>query len=311
MRPLNLTDERFAASVNLDAVRESLSSRLPTVVSTVLPEVDSTNSWLSERLRVGRLADLGSGDVGDLRPLQLLVWAHHQSAGRGRLGRAWVSAPGSSLTFSVALGMGRQDLSGLSLAVGVLLAESLEQLAAGQCDGDAEHSHFKVWLKWPNDLVAGAADSGGWRAKLGGILIETVPTQEGRACVVGVGVNLERLTGAMSPSYGATSLSDFGFQFDVAAHLPVMANALFAGLNEFDASGFKSFAARFASRNALLGLRVQTSSSDCPEGRVIGVGPGGALLVCPDEDSSVPHEITSGEVSIRPVISVPVQGQYT
>jgi BirA family biotin operon repressor/biotin-[acetyl-CoA-carboxylase] ligase len=311
MSPLNPTEQRFSASVNVDALRQSLSACLPTVMSTVLLEVGSTNSWLSDRLRDGGLADLSSADMGVFSPVQRLVWAHHQSAGRGRQGRAWVSAPGCSLTFSVAFGMSRQDLSGLSLAVGVVVAESLEQLAARQRHDGVEHSHFKVWLKWPNDLVAGAADSGGWRAKLGGVLIETVPTQQGRACIVGVGVNLERLSGEVSASYGATSLSELGLHFDVAAHLPLMAKALFAGLCEFDVSGFSPFAARFASRNALLGLRVHTSSSDCPVGWVRGVGSGGALLLGRDEDSSLRHEITSGEVSIRPVMGVGAQGQRT
>ena len=73
-------------------------------------------------------------------PEGLVVTTEHQTAGRGRLGRSWHSAAGDSLTFSLALPYAPADWSGLSLAVGVALADALDP------EGHA------IGLKWPNDL---------------------------------------------------------------------------------------------------------------------------------------------------------------
>src|SRR5688500_2328141 len=101
----------------------------------------------------------------------VLLVAERQTAGRGRMGRAWQSAPGDSLTFSLGLPLAPADWAGLSLAVGVSVAESL---------------HPAVRLKWPNDLWVDDR-------KLGGILIETASFGEGaggRYAVIGVGINV-------------------------------------------------------------------------------------------------------------------------
>jgi BirA family biotin operon repressor/biotin-[acetyl-CoA-carboxylase] ligase len=77
--------------------------------------------------------------------------AERQSAGRGRLGRAWESTPGASLTFSLAWPFAAGiDLSGLSLAVGVALAEALDPRPGAA---------LRIGLKWPNDLWLVAAPS--------------------------------------------------------------------------------------------------------------------------------------------------------
>ena len=70
-----------------------------------------------------------------------LLVAERQTAGRGRHGRPWRSTPGASLTFSLAWPLTRADLSGLSLAVGVALADALDATATP-----------RIGLKWPNDL---------------------------------------------------------------------------------------------------------------------------------------------------------------
>src|SRR5574343_1391221 len=84
-----------------------------------LAECDSTNSELMRR------ADRGA-------PSGTVIVADRQSAGRGRRGRSWLSAPESSLTFSLLWRFNGPpgQLAGLSLAVGVALARSLERLGA-------------------------------------------------------------------------------------------------------------------------------------------------------------------------------------
>ena len=124
-----------------EAIWEAVVPLLPGFTVEVLPQVDSTNSELMRRARDG------------LTEPVLLV-AEAQTAGRGRLGRSWASQPGDSLTFSLGLPLAPVDWSGLSLAVGVSVAQSL---------------HPQLQLKWPNDV---------WLQdrKLGGILIETATT---------------------------------------------------------------------------------------------------------------------------------------
>src|SRR6516225_11460542 len=148
---------------------------LPGLSIEVVQTLDSTNNELTDRLRnAGRVQqDRRGGRIGDLAP-QMLV-AIHQTAGRGRLGRRWHAAPGSSLTFSLALPLQREDWSGLSLAVGLAVAEALDPQGG------------RIGLKWPNDLIlCVGADAG---RKLGGILIESVPVGALRAAVIGIGVN--------------------------------------------------------------------------------------------------------------------------
>jgi BirA family biotin operon repressor/biotin-[acetyl-CoA-carboxylase] ligase len=87
---------------------------LPGFTVEVLPEIDSTNTELMRRARTGQTEPV-------------LLVAERQTAGRGRLGRPWASDVGASLTFSLGLPLAPTDWSGLSLAVGVALAESLHR----------------------------------------------------------------------------------------------------------------------------------------------------------------------------------------
>ena len=95
-----------------EAIWEQVYPLLPDFTVEILPEIDSTNSELMRRARAGQTEPT-------------LLVAERQTAGRGRMGRVWQSQPGDSLTFSLSLPMVPKDWSGLSLAVGLSLAESL------------------------------------------------------------------------------------------------------------------------------------------------------------------------------------------
>lgn len=109
-------------------------------------------------------------------PEWTLVAAGHQTAGRGRQGRAWVDHPGAALMCSLVLrpSLTPDRLGLMSLAAGVAMAE-----AASDASGDV------VRCKWPNDLMVG-------ESKVGGILGEAEITKDRvHHVVVGVGVNLD------------------------------------------------------------------------------------------------------------------------
>jgi BirA family biotin operon repressor/biotin-[acetyl-CoA-carboxylase] ligase len=84
-----------------EALWEAVAPLLPGFTVEILPEVDSSNSELMRRARSARLEPV-------------LLVAERQTAGRGRLGRAWESAPGDSLTFSLGLPLAPADWSGSS-----------------------------------------------------------------------------------------------------------------------------------------------------------------------------------------------------
>lgn len=245
-----------------ETVWEAVAPWLPGFTVEVLPQVDSTNTELMRRARAGRCEPV-------------LLVAGRQTAGRGRLGRAWHSNPGDSLTFSLGLPLAPTSWSGLSLAVGVALAESL-------------HPHIR--LKWPNDLWVDDR-------KLGGILIETAQafteTAE-RSTVIGVGINVA------SPAAGALStppawMRQLEPDAEAGALLRRVALPLVQAVLAFQASGFAAFEARFAARDALRGRPVILS--DGTEGTARGVASDGALLV---HTSAGMKSIVASEVSVRP-----------
>ncbi|MGD9550591.1 MAG: biotin--[acetyl-CoA-carboxylase] ligase [Burkholderiaceae bacterium] len=98
------------------ALQQALTAHLPGGIVEVLERIDSTNTELMRRARDGHC-------------VPTLLVAEQQTAGRGRLGRQWLSSPGDSLTFSLGLPLAPRDWSGLSLAVGLSVAESLQPVA--------------------------------------------------------------------------------------------------------------------------------------------------------------------------------------
>jgi len=272
-----------------EAIWEAVSPLLPGFTVEVLPTIDSTNSELMRRARAGRCEPT-------------LLVAEQQTAGRGRLGRAWQSDVGASLMLSLGLPLAPQDWSGLSLAVGVSVAESLQP--ALPPPGAVQPA--RVGLKWPNDLWLGGASGD---RKLGGILVETASfvapqasapaaatTSAGTAryVVVGIGINvLPRSAEGMSMPPG--SLQEVEPGLDAPAALLRIVPPLVAMLQSFEAYGFGPMQPRFAARDVLQGRAV--TLSDGQSGTAHGVGEDGALLV---HTPGGMQAVTSSEISVRP-----------
>ena len=246
----------------------------------IVAEIGSTNTALVELART---------DAPGLARLRLLV-AERQRQGRGRQGRAWQSAPGASLTFSLALPMVPVDWSGLSLAVGVALAEALDPARPG---GAA-----RLGLKWPNDLwLRDGPGSAAPGRKLGGILIETVACGAQRVCVVGIGLNLAPQA-VTELSSGFACLRELEPGLDCAPRvLERVAPPLLQALRAFEREGLGPFAAAYAARDLLRGQPVRTTLAAVPAGRAEGVDASGALRVV-DRQGGV-HHVHGGDVSIR------------
>jgi len=256
-----------------DRIAAAVAPLLPGFAVEAVAEIDSTNTELMRRARAGRTEPV-------------LLVAERQTAGRGRLGRPWQSAQQqeeqqASLTFSLGLPLAPADWSGLSLAVGVSVAESLDP-SGGQ----------KIGLKWPNDIWVNDR-------KLVGILIETALPHAGapgaqRYVVIGIGINIgaREADGMRTPPAWLRQWRPDATAPDVLRELaePLVRNVL-----AFEAQGFAQFAERFATRDVLRGREVVLS--DGTAGVCEGVAWGGELQV---RTAAGLQTITSDEVSVRP-----------
>lgn len=125
-------------------------------------QIDSTNRYLAERAQ----QNVATGSI---------CFAEHQTAGKGRRGRQWVSPFGSNIYLSLLwrFQQGYTGTAGLSLAIGVAVIKALNQLGIDS-----------IGLKWPNDIYYQGK-------KLGGILIEVSGEADGPChAIIGIGLNL-------------------------------------------------------------------------------------------------------------------------
>lgn len=136
-------------------------------MSKIVPQILRFDSLPSTNLEVARRASEGAGEG-------LCVVANEQTDGRGRLQRRWISPKGAGLYFSMLLRpqIHQNKWAFITLAAALAVHDAL--LDAYSLDAD---------IKWPNDILSG-------NRKLCGILAETVETKDGRAVVLGIGINL-------------------------------------------------------------------------------------------------------------------------
>ncbi len=234
----------------------------------VVPETGSTNADLMARAAL--LA----------RPTLLV--AEHQSAGRGRAGRSWLSAAGDSLTFSLAwkFSGSPQRLLGLPLAVGVALAEALAAL------------DVPVQLKWPNDVLRDGA-------KLAGILIETQGAPDGGTwTVIGIGLNLLMPDQLEERTGRAVATAPWLARMERDALMAALTDALAAALVEFDAAGFGAFRARWDALHAWRGrpVKIVDNGATLQHGLAAGVDDSGRLLL---DTGTGRVALLAGDVSLR------------
>jgi BirA family biotin operon repressor/biotin-[acetyl-CoA-carboxylase] ligase len=240
--------------------------------------IDSTNAELMRRSRLGACG-------------VVCLVADSQTAGRGRLGRTWASAPPSPPTqvhapaavlMSLGLPYAPRDWSGLSLAVGLAVARALD------ADGA-----LAVQLKWPNDI---------WVAdrKLAGILLETAVCGGVRYLVVGIGINV-RAPEAGALRTPAAALHEWQPARTRDSVVGDVVQALVPVLQQFSALGLAPLLLEYAGRDALRGRSVHVVS---PTGQpLVGVADGvavdGSLRVLDATDGACVL-VNSSEVSVRP-----------
>jgi BirA family transcriptional regulator, biotin operon repressor / biotin---[acetyl-CoA-carboxylase] ligase len=274
-----------------EAIWEQVAPILPGFTVEVLPEIDSTNTELMRRAKAGQ------------NEPTLLV-AEKQTAGRGRLGREWHTLADRAadtlpaLTFSLGMPLSPPEWTGLSLAVGVSVAQSL---------------HPDIRLKWPNDLWLSDPRS---ERKLAGILIETCALDKQRYVVIGVGINITE-----PPSNPATQLPALRTPAAWLQELLPQSNApevllriafpLIQTLLTFEELGFAPFQARFNRLDVLRDRQVSVENGQAPApahtqtqthvrttGVARGVNDKGELTL---QTALGTETINSSEVSVKPL----------
>jgi len=257
--------------------------------------------------RVRWMAETGSTNsdamaaARDGAPEGAVVVADHQSAGRGRLGRTWTAPPGASLLVSVLLRPQAEVVGAVAMAVGLAMAEAVEELT-GVAPG----------LKWPNDLLlddrklagilaeadwpAGSTASSGWRAPRDG---------ERMVVVVGVGVNVnwpDTLPDDLAET--ATALNHVvGHDVDRGELLVAFLRRLdghYGALVEARSAAASGLLDAWRARSATLGrrVRVDLGSSDV-EGTAVDVDAEGHLVV--ESDDGERRTFAAGDVvHLRP-----------
>jgi BirA family biotin operon repressor/biotin-[acetyl-CoA-carboxylase] ligase len=235
---------KTAAWEGLDA--EGWRQRLAVPAVSVYLTVGSTNDAARER------AEAGAASL-------TLVISDHQTKGRGRAGRAWLSQPGSSLLCSMVLRAPESAESAVGAApvrIGHAVAQAIEQVSA-----------LEARVKWPNDVVIPG------RGKVAGILCEAAVRQQATAYVVaGIGVNVR------DPGRDYVSLeSSAGRALSRSELLVAIIDALRPLANNITAPLTAAELAALRSRDILFEQEVEDDSG--LRGLARGIDATGSLLV--------------------------------
>ena len=210
--------------------------------------------------------------------------AEHQTSGRGRRGRSWISPFGSTISMSMSwhAGEGTASLEGLSLAIGLAALKALEACGARG-----------VELKWPNDLL--------WQGrKLSGILLEVHGDPTGECeVIIGIGINIklsdEQLANIGQPAVDLHRVCGKAVSRNaVVSHL---INTLSHVLDGFGHGGFALFREQWSDYDAFKGQQVAIEAAGRKEkGLNLGVNDQGGLVI---ETESGIKVFNGGEVSLR------------
>jgi BirA family biotin operon repressor/biotin-[acetyl-CoA-carboxylase] ligase len=226
--------------------------------------LDSTNRYVLDAARRGE-------------PEGVVAVAEHQTAGRGRRGRTWDSAPGASLLVSVLvrprLTAARVQL--VTMAAALAMRDAIQHVAG-----------FAALLKWPNDLVAGDR-------KLAGVLGEADIDAGGsvRAVVPGVGVNVDQDQFPVELAATATSCRlECGHHVDREALLDAFLVRFADAYTDLD-----RVTTEYRKHLATLGRRVRIERADSEVvGTAVDVSAAGELLV--EVDAGPVVDVSAGDV---------------
>ena len=259
-----------AKPLQKQALERLLDGRFPADRLIVLPEVDSTNTYLKQ------LASNGAPD-------ETAVLSIRQTAGRGRRGRSFLSEPGGLyLSYLIRPHESAQELLHLTALAGLCVCNAVRQVTGMQPS-----------IKWPNDPVLNGK-------KLCGILTElsvSLETQEPEYVVIGIGINCNQTQFPQELDMATSLRIEAGRPADVNAIAAALLLELSRMRREF-LSRKSDWIAAFSQNCLTVGKDIQIlRAGTVRQAKATGIGPDAELLVeYPDGTSS---SVSSGEVSVR------------
>jgi BirA family biotin operon repressor/biotin-[acetyl-CoA-carboxylase] ligase len=243
-------------------------------------------------------ASIGSTNTALMRAADSLAdgtvyLADEQTAGRGRGGHAWHSAPGDGLYLSALVRPALPLTAALkiSLATGLAAWQAVHELTG-----------LSVDLRWPNDLMLASTD-GTPQKKLGGILVESSTTPQGqlRHAVIGIGINVHHAAFPLELAAQASSLQLACVPHASTPDRTTLAIAVLTALDhelrrmEDRAYVQQELLTRFTTHSSwALGKRVHVAEDDGYTGVTDGLDDHGFLRVAGDD--GVAHTVRSGGV---------------
>lgn len=232
--------------------------------------------------RVGSTNDVAKqlADAGE--PEGTVIIADEQTAGRGRLGRAWVAPPHSSILMSLVL---RPNLAP-SQTARVTMA-----VALGACEAICAETGLAVQIKWPNDLLVHGK-------KIAGILLEAGIVGDAlEYVIVGIGINVNfNVASIAEVSNDATTIAD---ELERPFPRVRLVQALLQSIEEYYLRVNENLVSEFSAHLATLNqwVRAQTPAG-IEEGVAERVNENGALILRRADGSHI--ELLAGEVSLIP-----------
>lgn len=263
--PLALLDKEVILSAMQPMARAALQE------VQILSSVDSTNRYALQQ-------------IAERTSSGLVVLAEHQTAGRGRRGRQWVSPFGRNLYLSLlwTFDLDAAQLSGLSLAIAVAIVRALVKLKIADLD-----------LKWPNDVI--------WQGKkLSGVLLEMRGEANGPWQVVigvGINVNMRDINDVAIDQPWVDLQTIVGERIERSQLAAMLLDELVHAVTLFQQSGLPPFLVEWRARDMCRNRQVELHFPDRVQpGIGRGVDNHGALLL---ESEGVIKPYHAGEVSLR------------
>ncbi len=266
-KPMELLDKSQLVSYAQQSNQGALSQL------TLLDICTSTNDYLSQKNKRQALAN---GTV---------CLAEMQTAGKGRLGRHWVSPYGQNIyiSFFWRFKNGLSTLAGLSLACGVAVCSALQAL------GVKGHG-----LKWPNDIL--------WQGKkLGGILVEIQgESQAEYSAIIGIGINYDMGQQASEeidqPWVDLVNVKEGRVGRNKLAAMVI--DKVLGVLKDYESTGLLPYVSDWNAFDCYHGEAVKIlSGKHAIQGIAKGISPTGELLLL--RPNGQVESISSGEVSLR------------
>ena len=193
-----------------------------------LDNIDSTNS------EAKRIAASGTAEAS-------VIWAHKQTAGRGRYGRVWESGSGNLyMSILIPLACPLAQAAELSFITGLATYEVVNSLVKGN------DTQIPISLKWPNDIFIG--DN-----KIGGILLESITHENQTWIIIGLGLNLEHSPEGIG---NASSLIDHGMNLSSQNALDLIMESFERYHNMWKIYGFSNIRKLWLEKAYRIGQKV-------------------------------------------------------